>query len=788
MPRICTTCHSPIPIPDDAKFCPSCGARAELAAQPAAPVHPAAPEADAALTQFDAPQLIGGRFSVRGPARTNEVGTVFSATDTQQGNALVCVVVASTAALPSSALADRALREWKQLSKVPTPKIVRVIDQGKFDDGTVFVVSDVPAGVTLEELVTREGPLPIERIKEIVAQVGEALSEAQKVGVIHRDVAPRNIHVDGSHVSVGAFGLAEVVNDRVFGSPAFLSPEQAEGKPVDQRSNIYSLGAVIYYMLTGKTPFEGNTESLLAQHIAGTPPHPSAIRSSVPVELDRIVTKALEKSGGRRHLTLRQLITEVEAVSSGAAVVRSAELGTAATLGIAATPLARAAPRAPMPSATVLGMPSPVIHASPSRPTAAATTRMSAEPETFEATNGHASGKTVVTDVPTFDVESGKRTAHHDVPVFETGAASAPHPHHGDVPVFVPAPTSSVAARSIVNSRPKQEVAPMDEPTPVKPSPVVEKAVVEKAVVAAVVQPVIAAIASPVAAAVAAPPVVAAIVPSAAPVVLTQKKQDKPGAGFRETAWFKKGEIEEEIAKAEASAATADPLAPSGITGAHDIVDSGAVPVTSQDHNRLSLKTGATQMMQAVRLSGTGGAQALPGERMDESEMLSEMEGGSRGRIVAGAIAAAVLVGAILYYAVHNAEPEPTPAAAPTSQNAPVAPVPALPPPVYAPQHGKALDEARAAAAKADYPLTVDALLRASKDGSDLAQVEALAASTHATLVQASLDATHRHDSAGAQAARALAAKIHGLLPPPAARTSSSKHGHTPGIVATRKR
>ena len=756
MPRICTTCHSPIPIPDDAKFCPSCGARADIAAPAAphaaptpkaAPPPPLAELADGALTQFDAPQLIGGRFSVRGPARTNEVGTVFSATDTQQGNTPVRIVVASTAVLPSSALADRAIREWKQLAKVPTPKIVRVIDQGKFDDGTVFVVSEVPAGVTLEQLVTQEGPLSIDRIKEIVTQVGEALSEAQKVGVIHRDVAPRNIHVDGSSVTIGEFGLAEAVSDRVFGAPAFLSPEQAEGKPVDQRSNIYSLGAVIYYMLTGKTPFEGNPESLLAQHIAGTPPHPSAVRPSVPIELDRIVTKALEKSGGRRHLTLRQLITEVEAVSSGAAVVRSAELGTAATL-------VPATARGPMAGATVMGMPSPVIHASPSRSPAAATTVMAAEPDMHHAPATTEARNTVVTDVPTFPSDDGQKTAHDDVPVFDTSPVPQPKAHHDDVPVLVPTPASRAAVGNSVDAHPKQEVVPMDKPTPVKPVPAV-------------------------------PPVVAG---PEVPVVLTQKKQaEKPG-GFRETAWFKKGEIEEEIAKAEASVGTADPLAPSGITGQHDVVDANAVPVTSQDHNRLSLKTGATQMMPAVRLSGTGGAQALPGERMNESEMLDEMQGGGRGRIIAGAIAGVILIGAILYFAVHKAEPEPTLAPAPTSQNAPVAPTPALPPPAVVPaHHATALDEARAAAAKSDYALTVDALLRASKDGSDVSQVQQLAASTHATLVQASLDATHRHDSGGAQAARTLAAKIHGLLPPPAAKASTSKHGHTARVVATRK-
>jgi serine/threonine-protein kinase len=154
-------------------------------------------------------------------------------------------------------MSDRALRELKQLGKVTSERIVHIIDQGRAADGRVYVATErLDGAISLEAMVARSGPLPIERAREIVLHVGEALTEAQKVGVIHRDVAPRNIFVGpGDRVKVGDFGLAEPVTDNVFGAPAFLSPEQAEGKPVDQRSNIYSLGAVFYFALTGEPPF-----------------------------------------------------------------------------------------------------------------------------------------------------------------------------------------------------------------------------------------------------------------------------------------------------------------------------------------------------------------------------------------------------------------------------------------------------------------------------------------------------------------------------------------------------
>ena len=220
--------------------------------------------------------------------------------------------------LPTTAMADRALRELKQLGKVTSERIVRVIDQGRLADGRVYVATErVDGATTLEELVGREGPLPLERAKSIVLQVGEALTEAQKVGVIHRDVAPRNVLVGpGDRVKVGDFGLAEAVSDRVFGAPGFLSPEQAEGKPVDQRSNIYSLGAVYYFALTGKAPFAGDAASLMQQHLSAMPQPPSSLRAGLGADVDRVILKALEKSGGRRHLTLRQLLTEVGATST----------------------------------------------------------------------------------------------------------------------------------------------------------------------------------------------------------------------------------------------------------------------------------------------------------------------------------------------------------------------------------------------------------------------------------------------------------------------------------------
>ncbi|HEY2747836.1 MAG TPA: serine/threonine-protein kinase, partial [Polyangia bacterium] len=320
--KLCPSCGNS--YPDDANFCPMDATRlpAAVAEAPAtipsmAVAMPVATPAAAAVTQPDQPAPIGGRFVLSGFAMQTPTGLASAATDAQT-NVSVVVKTVAAGVLPTTAMADRALRELKQLGKVTSDRIVRVVDQGRLADGRVYVATErVDGAATLEELVAREGPLSLERAKQIVLQVGEALTEAQKVGVIHRDVAPRNVLVGpGDRVKVGDFGLAEAVSERVFGAPGFLSPEQAEGKPVDQRSNIYSLGAVYYFALTGKAPFAGDTASLLQQHLSAVPQPPSSLRMGLGADIDRVIGKALEKSGGRRHLTLRQLLTEVGATST----------------------------------------------------------------------------------------------------------------------------------------------------------------------------------------------------------------------------------------------------------------------------------------------------------------------------------------------------------------------------------------------------------------------------------------------------------------------------------------
>jgi serine/threonine protein kinase len=650
--RVCSACGNS--YPDDANFCPMDATRLPPAVVAEAPATiPSMPATGGpAVTQPDQPTPIGGRFVLAGVGMQTPTGLASAATDTQNGSTVVVKMVAAEV-LPTTAMADRALRELKQLGKVTSDRIVRVVDQGRLPDGRVFVATErVDGAATLEELVGREGPLPLDRAKAIVLQVGEALTEAQKVGVIHRDVAPRNVLIGASDkVKVGDFGLAEAVTDRVFGAPGFLSPEQAEGKPVDQRSNIYSLGAVYYFALTGKAPFAGDAASLLQQHLSAVPQPPSALRAGLGADVDRVIGKALEKSGGRRHLTLRQLLTEVAGTSTGPAAqpLRSgAEAKT--VMGLEAPQMppkpqpATVPSRVQPPAPTNPGPTSPVGSMGPG----------STAPSMPVVTPPHAAPPHAAPPQAVSPQAAPRQAAPPQVAPPQAAPPQAAPPQAATVMAEAPAPRAQPAAPQPIPAQPTPQPA-----TPRQQAPAQAPTMMAEAPRAAAPTN-------------HAPPVAAPAVPLGAK---PNNQTGKKGA-FRETAWFKRGEIEEEMAKAQA--ATGDNALKSGITGQHLPVDESQVDLSAQDRDRLSLKTGATQAMPVIKAP----VQALPGDRMDEAEMLAELNPSKKYFIIAGAALLAIVLGLVIYFATRASPKAEAPA---PEKPAPVAAAPPATPPAPSP-------------------------------------------------------------------------------------------------------
>jgi serine/threonine protein kinase len=575
---------------------------------------------------------VGGRFVPLAISLNTPTGLVSEATDTSNGATVILKQVPDTV-LPTTTMADRALRELKQLAKVSSDRIVRVIDQGRSSDGHVYVATEKVDAISLEDLIAREGPLAVERAKSIVLQVGEALTEAQKVGVIHRDVSPRNVLVlAGDRVKVADFGLAEPVvalsgeAAKVFGTPAFVSPEQAEGKPVDQRSNIYSLGTIFYFALTGAPPFAGDAVAVLQQHLNAQPAPPSTRRMGLSSEIDRVILKALEKNGGRRHLTLRQLLNEVQAATDRAVGSQRADAQQKTLLGDVPAP----------------PPPQPPVVAQPQRASAAAATMM---------------GMPVASPVAAMGPAQKALLPQTSAPA----ALTTP-----SMPI-VPAPVAEAVSQRTVSPPPSLLSTPQATPeqrtmlAEAKPQAPAPAPLSEARTVMAEPRPTVAA-------------------PYTPPV--KGNNTGKKGA-FRETAWFKRGEIEEELAKKQAEI---DPNSPrSGTTGQHAHIDENAMSLSAQDQQRLSLKTGATQAMPIMK----GGLQALPGERMDEAEMLAEIDSSRRWLVLAGVLVAAVAIGLIIFFATRS--PSPAKSEAPpgkpeaVAEAPPAAPPPSPPPAIATP-------------------------------------------------------------------------------------------------------
>ncbi|TMK98775.1 MAG: serine/threonine protein kinase, partial [Actinobacteria bacterium] len=203
----------------------------------------------------------------------------------------------------------RFRREAQAAAALTHPNVVGVFDTGS-DDGTHFIVMEYVQGKTLAQVITEDAPLLPERAAEIAEAASTGLAFAHKQGIIHRDVKPGNIMLTpAGDVKVMDFGIARATTSdsitqtaTVLGTATYFSPEQAQGARVDARSDIYSLGCVLYEMLTAQPPFSADTAVAVAyKHVQENPVPPSALNPDVPASLDAIVMKCLGKNPDNRY-------------------------------------------------------------------------------------------------------------------------------------------------------------------------------------------------------------------------------------------------------------------------------------------------------------------------------------------------------------------------------------------------------------------------------------------------------------------------------------------------------
>ena len=283
--------------------------------------------------------LFAGRYRVTRKLGGGGMADVYLAEDQELGRRVAVKILHGRYANDEQ-FVERFRREATHAAGLSHPNIVSIFDRGE-TDGSYFIVMEYVEGRTLKELIRSRGPCPVPVAIAYTRQILSGLRYAHRNGVIHRDIKPHNVIVDPEGVvKVTDFGIARAGASQmteegaIMGTAQYLSPEQARGAPVDQTSDLYSAGIVLFELLTGEVPFTGDTPVEIAmKHLSEVPDPPSELRAEVPYDLDNIVLRALSKEPAERYQSAAAMDADLETVAHGGHV--PAETTEAATIVLA---------------------------------------------------------------------------------------------------------------------------------------------------------------------------------------------------------------------------------------------------------------------------------------------------------------------------------------------------------------------------------------------------------------------------------------------------------------------
>src|ERR671938_773886 len=265
-------------------------------------------------------EVVAGRYELEELVGLGGMSSVFRARDTLLERE-VALKVLHQHFTEDEQYVERFPPEARAVASLSHPNIVTILDRGE-DEGSQFIVFELVEGRTLKEVLDAQGRLPVARALEIAIQVARGLGFAHEHGLVHRDVKPQNVILNGDgRAKVTDFGIARSLevqgvtqSGAVLGTSNYIAPEQASGQLVDRTTDVYSLGVVLFELLTGEVPFPGESFVAVAmQHVSEPPPSLLEVRPDVPVCVVRAVDRALEKDPMERFATMDAFAAELEA-------------------------------------------------------------------------------------------------------------------------------------------------------------------------------------------------------------------------------------------------------------------------------------------------------------------------------------------------------------------------------------------------------------------------------------------------------------------------------------------
>ncbi len=307
--------------PPDSKYCKECAAPLTSSAEPS---FSKTETVDAPVKELAPGSVLAGRYQVIEELGHGGMGRVYKVYDQEVKAKLALKLIKPEIAADKGTI-ERFRNELKTARDISHRNICRMYDLGR-EAGNYFITMEYVSGEDLKSFIKRARQLVAGTAIIIARQICDGLAEAHRVGVVHRDLKPGNIMIDKEgNAKIMDFGIARSLSAKgitgagvMIGTPEYMSPEQVEGKEVDKRSDIYSLGIILYEMLTGQVPFEGDTPFTVGVKQKGeAPKDPKSLNAQIPQDLSRLVLKCLEKDKERRYQSADALRAELEKVEKG---------------------------------------------------------------------------------------------------------------------------------------------------------------------------------------------------------------------------------------------------------------------------------------------------------------------------------------------------------------------------------------------------------------------------------------------------------------------------------------